>query len=255
MKIFKLLSCILVAALLSAIGGTVIGSVFNIGAVIPAGVLFAVSMLPAPNGVLAINIFTAPGGAGVPFSWQLPYLPQFLSFTNAVALTSLRIETAEDGVLHDFSTAAIPAMANFMKVGTVTASQLTFRLADGELKRNVQFSGVTSAAGAVPFFISSEKKGQLAYKSKQGTCLAGVPTEFTKFTALFIPTMATGTDRAVITYSNGHVQSYNMEDLRDLSSIYQQVEGVIINNTYANISSVMITCAALTPVYILSVDL
>lgn len=255
MKPYKLLLGFLVACLASVFGGQALGAVFNIPAAIPGALIFAGSYMPTPAGCLAVNIFTAPGGIGVPFSWQMQYCPEFLSFTNAVALTSLRVETAEDGVLHDWTTAAIPAMANFMKKGASTASQLLFRLADGEIKRNVQISGITSAAGAVPFFCSSTKKGKLFFKSKLGNCLAGQPTYFDRFTALFIPTMATVTDRAEVTYNNGHKQTYNMEDLRDLSSIYQEVEGVIINNSMAEIQSALITCAAATPVYIYSVAL
>ena len=46
-----------------------------------------------------------------------------------------------------------------------------------------------------------------------------------------------------------------MEDLRRLSSNYQQVEGVIINNVDGYIETAEIQCAAATPAYVLSVHI
>lgn len=208
------------------------------------------------NGVIeGLLIFTAPGGAATAFSFNMTYLPEFLSYNpGANPLTSLRVETQEDGVLHDWNAAAIAAMNNFMKVGTVTANDVNLRLTDGELRpKNVTISGVTSAAGAVPFFVASDSKGTAAFKSSNAAILALNPTMFEKFTALFIPAMATATDYAEIVYDDGHKQRWNMEDIRRQSSSWQQVEGIIINNINGSIKSATITCAALTPCYILSV--
>ena len=78
------------------------------------------------------------------------------------------------------------------------------------------------------------------------------PTTFDKFSALFIPTMASVTDSVQITYSSGLQQTYAMEDLLDLSANFQNVPGVIINNYTGYISKVIVTCAAATPVYVLN---
>lgn len=256
MKIFKLLLGIIIAGFLSFFGGTVIGSIFNISPFIPGTAFFIASMVPTPKGVACINIFTAPGGIATPFVWQMNYLPQFLSFINVVPLTSLRVETVEDGVLHDWTAAGLVAMANCLQVGAMTANILQFRLADGHLpNKNVTISGVTSAAGAVPFFVASDHFGKVAYSSKNALALAGVPLEIDKFTALFIPTMATVTDRAEVTFADGLQQTFNMEDLRNLSGIYQEVQSVQVNNINSYISKVKFTCAANTPIYILSVKM
>lgn len=203
----------------------------------------------------ALLIFTAPGGAATAFSFNMTYLPEFLTYNpGANPLTSLRVETQEDGVLHDWNAAAIAAMNNFMKVGTVTANDVNLRLSDGELRpKNVTISGVTSAAGAVPFYVASDNKGTVPFKSSNAAILALNPTRFEKFTALFIPAMASATDYAEIEYYDGHQQRWEMEDLRRRASDFQQVEGIIINNVNGYIKAVTVRCAALTPAYILSV--
>ena len=203
----------------------------------------------------SLLIFTAPGGAATPFSFNMTYLPEFLSYNpGANPLTSLRIETQEDGVLHDWTAAGIAAMNNFMKVGTVTANDVNLRIADGQIRpKNVTISGVTSAAGAVSFYAVSDNTGSVPLKSSNASILALNPTTFEKFTALFIPTMATLTDYAEIVYADGHTQRWEMEDLRRMSSVYQQVEGIIVNNVNGLIQKCTVRCAAATPAYILSV--
>lgn len=201
-------------------------------------------------------IFTAPGGVGTAFTFNMTYLPEFIRYVAATQLTSLRVETQEDGVLHDWTAAGLNAMNGFMKVGAQAANSFQFRLADGELRpKNVTISGVTAAAGAIPFYVCSDNKGTVPFKSSNAAILALNPTLFEKFTALFIPTMATGTDYAEITFDDGHTQRFEIEDLTSLASVYQQVEGIIINNVNGYIKKAVIRCAAATPAYILSVFL
>lgn len=216
--------------------------------------LFALSLVG--SGVTdALLIFTAPGGAATAFSFNMTYLPEFFTYNpGANPLTSLRVETQEDGVLHDWNAAAIAAMNNFMKVGTVTANDVNLRLSDGELRpKNVTISGVTSAAGAVNFYVASDNTGTVPFKSSNAAILALNPTRFEKFTALFVPAMATLTDYAEIEYFDGHKQRWEMEDIRRMSSVFQQVETIVINNVNGYIKSATVRTAALTPAYVLSV--
>jgi hypothetical protein len=208
-----------------------------------------------PGLTSGLLIFTAPGGAATAFSFNMTYLPEYLTYNpGANPLTSLRVETQEDGVLHDWNAAAIATMNGFMKVGTVTANDVNLRLSDGELRpKNVTISGVTSAAGAVPFYVASDNTGTVPFKSSNAAILALNPTRFEKFTALFIPAMATATDYAEIEYADGHKQRWEMEDIRRRSSDWQQVEVICINNVNGFIKAATIRCAALTPCYILSV--
>lgn len=223
---------------------------------------FTVSTVILNPGLLAVEgvnsamlLFTAAGGVATPFTFNLTYLPEILSFNDGGnPLTSLRVETQEDGVLHDWTTAGLAAMANFMKVGAITANDISLQLTDGELRpKNVTISGVTSAVGAVNFYGWSDNTGTAAFKSSNAQILALNPTLFEKFTAVFIPTMATLTDYAELTFDDGHNQRFEMEDFLRLSSNYQEVEGVIINNLAGNIKKAVVRCAAATPSYILSV--
>jgi hypothetical protein len=200
-------------------------------------------------------IFTAPGGVATPFSFNMTYLPEFLHYNPAAnPLTSLRVETQEDGVLHDWTAAGIAAMNGFMYVGTPTANDVILRLGDGELRpKNVTISGVTAAAGAINFYVHSDNKGLAAYKSSNAAILALNPTTFEKFTAIFVPAMATLTDYAEITYDDGHQQRWEMQDLRVQSTKYQQTPVICINNVDGRIKKAVIRCAAATPAYILSV--
>lgn len=200
-------------------------------------------------------IFTAPGGVATPFSFNMTYLPEFLHYNPAAnPLTSLRVETQEDGVLHDWTAAGIAAMNGFMFVGTPTANDVILRLSDGELRpKNVTISGVTAAAGAINFYVASDNKGLAAYKSSNAAILALNPTTFEKFTALFIPAMATLTDYAEIQYDDGHAQRWEMQDIRIQSTKFQQVPTIVINNVDGRIKKAVVRCAAATPAYILSV--
>lgn len=202
-----------------------------------------------------MQVFTAPGGIAVPFAFNMTYLPEFLSWNDGGnPLTSLRVETQEDGVLHDWTAAGIAAMNGFMKVGAQAANEVLVRLADGELRnKNVTISGVTSAVGAINFMACSDNAGINAFKSTNAQILALNPTEFTKFTALFVPAAVTATDRFEVEFSDGHKQNFDVLDLQRLSSLYQQVQGTIVNNVNGYIKKVTVTCAAAHPAYILSV--
>lgn len=201
-----------------------------------------------------MQIGTAAGGVGTPFSFNLTYLPQVLHYNaGANQLTSLRIETQEDGVLHDWTTASLNAMNSFMAVGARTANETWLRLADGELRpKNVTISGVTSAAGAVNFFAVSANKGLAPYKSSSLALLALNPTSIDKFTACFIPNMAAG-DYVEITYDDGHSQRWDSTDLREASAQYQEVTGIIINNVDGRISRCFVRVAAAQTAFLLSV--
>jgi hypothetical protein len=205
-------------------------------------------------------VFTAPGGIGAAFAFNLNFLPQFLTFNNVVPLTSLRISTQEDGVLHDLNAAGIAAFTGFMSLGALPANNVVIRIATGHIpNKNVTIQGVTSAAGAIAFFINSDNRAPNAVplKSKIVQVLATTNTEFQKFTALFIPALAAVTDRVTVDYSApmpgtvGHTQIFENQELQALSSYFQQVAGIIINNVNSYIHRVTVYTAAATPVYVL----
>lgn len=210
-----------------------------------------------PEYVFGLLIFTAPGGVGTPFSFNMTYLPEFLQWNDgANPLTSLRIETQQDGVIHDLNAAGIAAVNGYLKVGALPANTNELVIADGQLdNKNVTISGVTSAAGAVPFFVASDNKGIVPLKTSNANVLPLQPTTFTKFTALFLPFLVTATDRVEITYSDGHVQNWDAVELALQSTSYQEVPGIIVNNIAANIAKATVTSVLGGNAIVLSVNI
>jgi len=199
-----------------------------------------------------MKAYTAAGGAATPFSFQLTFCPEFLVWSNTVALTSIKVEDQGYGTVLDLDSTGIPAVGNLMFIGTV-ASNLMLVLADGVLlNRNITISGVTSAAGAIDFYVSGDKKGTAFMKTTKAAILANNPTVFSKFTALFVPSMAAG-DRAIVDYVSGHSQIYEVAELKQLSGHFQNVTGAIINNVQSYIKQVTMLCASQNTAYILSV--
>lgn len=198
--------------------------------------------------------FTAPGGIAAPFAWNLPFLPQFITFGNVVPLTSLRVETQEDGVLHDWNAASIAAMNGYMNVGANAANVVTLRLANGHIaNKNVTISGVTSAAGAIGFFVCSDQIGNIMFKTTNAQIIALNPTTFENFTAIWAPAFAANTDTCEVLYSSGHRQTYNLNDLTAVTPLFQQLPSVMLNNINAYIHRAIFTCVAATPAYVFSV--
>ena len=240
--------------------GVTASAVFDISPILPALGSFTISaILPESVGITALRVFTAPGGIGTPFAFNMTYIPQFLTYSHgANPLTSLRIESQEDGIIQDYTAAAIAAINGYMVAGAQPANQVVIPVATGEIRgRNVTVSGVTSAAGAIAFFASSDNKGMngraaVPFKVNNAAILALNPTRFEDFTAVFAPTMAAG-DTAEVVYRDGHKQTFEAAELLALSAKFQEVPAIVVNNINAYIKSVEFQCAAATPAYMLSV--
>jgi hypothetical protein len=201
-------------------------------------------------------IYTAPGGIATPFTQNLPFLPENLYWDDAAApLTNLRISTKKDGVIHDWTAAAIAAMNGYMLQGPIVANDNHMKICSGHLEGPITLSGVTSAAGAINFYSRSDNKGggmaPVPFKSEIYTTVALTPVIFQNFVALFIPTMATLTDYADVEFEDGHKERMELEDLFAMSLEYQTRQLCIINNITSYIHRVSLRTAAATPVYIL----
>ncbi|MEA2065624.1 MAG: hypothetical protein U9O65_00755, partial [Thermotogota bacterium] len=119
----------------------------------------------------------------------MTYLPEFISWNDGGnPINNLRIETKEDGVLHDWSADCIAAMNGWRHTGALAANDVFMRIANGKiLERTVTISGQTSAVGAINFFVFSRNMGDIPYQTKTAQVLALQPTEFKDFAALFVP--------------------------------------------------------------------
>lgn len=206
---------------------------------------------------MAILLGTAAGGAGTAFSFNTTYVPEKLIWNDGGnPLTSLRIETQEDGVIHDWSAAAIAAMNGVLNVGQLAANQKSMIVADGHIKnRNVQISGVTSAVGAVRFFGSSDNQGVNLFATKLANIIANNETEFRNFSMLFLPNLVTLNDRVQIFFKDGHSQIFDPIELDVWSSMYQETQVRCVNNLPGYIDKVVVTSAAGGLAYLLAVKI
>jgi hypothetical protein len=248
MKKFIALLSVFVVSIFIGIG---FSAVTGISPLIIGGASFVCSFVPLPFGSMYMLLFTSPAVIGT-YQFNLTFIPEFLTWNDAGApITLLRVETQEDGVLTDLNAAGLAAVNGYMKLGAQAANQLHVRLADGHIEgKNVTITVTIAAAAAIAFFGCSDNIGLSAYQYKNAAILALNPTTFEKFTAIFIPTMAAATDRAEVEFIDGHKQTFAVADLIALSSMYNQVQAIIVNNVLSYIKKVTFVCAAATPAYI-----
>lgn len=201
---------------------------------------------------LALFIGAAPGGIGTPFTFNLPYLPEYIYYNDAGnPLTNLRVETQEDGVLHDWDAGAIAAMNGFINVGALAANDVKMVIASGHMNRTTTISGVTSAVGAINIFVGSDNKGVIPMQTARINIIANQDTQFTKFSALFLPNVVTITDRIQIFYEDGHAQIYDAAELQALSVMFQDAPSIVINNLASYIKDVRVLSALGGAAYLL----
>lgn len=198
-------------------------------------------------------LYTSPAVAAT-YQFNLTFIPELLTWNDAGnPITLLRVETQEDGVLVDLNALAIAAINGYMKPGAQAANQVQIRLSDGHIEgKNVTITVTIAAAAAIAFFGCSDNIGMVPYQYKNAAILALNPTTFEKFTALWVPTMAAATDRAEVEFLDGHKQTFAVADLLAISSMFQDVQAVMLNNVLSYIKKVTFVCAAATPAYILS---
>ncbi|MGD0340265.1 MAG: hypothetical protein ABSA76_00955 [Bacteroidales bacterium] len=259
-KLLTLLSVLVVSIFV----GFAFGTALDIKPIIPGAISFLCSFVPLPGmpaGILPFLVFTTPAAAGT-YTFPLNYIPQFIIYDAAAApLTSLRVDEKDWGNILDLPLAGIADVRMFMRYGLVASTVTRFRLANGNIKgRNVTVTIVQPGAVAVPFFCCSDCSGTNAFKYTTLALLAGQPTSFTNFTALFLSNFA-GTDTALINFvtkkdPQGFSQMFRREELLELTSLYQNNQlatGFIINNIGQNIHEAIVTQAAAGAAYMMKV--
>lgn len=201
-------------------------------------------------------LYTSPAVAAT-YQFNLTFLPEFFGWNDAgQPVTLFRVETQEDGVLHDYNAAGVAAANGFMMPGAQAANQVCLRVADGHIeKKNTTVTVTIAAAAAIAFFGSSDNVGAIPYYWKNAAVLALNPTEFMDFTALFIPALVAATSRVEVEFADGHRQTFAVLDLLYLSSFYQEVPGVIVNNIQSYIHKATVVSVAAVAAYTLSVKM
>lgn len=259
----------LITLLATLIGSIFIGFAFgealNVNPVIPGALSFVLSYTGIPNlipkGVLPILVYTSPAAAAT-YSFQLNYIPEFLIYDAAAApLTSLRVDEANMGNILDLPLAGIADVRHFMRFGLVASTVTRFRLATGHMtNKNVTVTLVQPGAVAIPFYTSSDNAGTkenppAAFKYTTLGLLAGQPTIFTQFTALFLSNLAAA-DYVLVKFSSGYSQQFSRAELLELTSLYQNNQlatGFILNNINAYIDSATVVQATAGAAYLMKV--
>lgn len=206
---------------------------------------------------IAVLIGTAAGGIGVPFNFNLTWLPEYIHWNDAGnPINNMVIETTEDGVLHDWLAAAIAAMNGYGNVGALAANNVKMLVADGELKnKTVTIRGTTSAVGAINFFAGYDNQGVVPFKTANLNVLANNPTVVTNFFALFLPNLVTVTDRVEVTYDDGSQVTFDAAELAARSVEFQDAPAIILNNIDRRIIKAQIVSALGGAAYVFSAAL
>ena len=201
-------------------------------------------------------IWTSPAAIGAA-QFNLNYVPQFLIWDAAAnPLTNLRVEEASQGVILDLPAAAILQIRDYMRFGLVASTVTKIRLANGEVKnKNITITATIAAAAAVPVQACSDCPGTHLFKYTTAALLAGQPTHFKDFTALFLPGLAPG-DTVQIYFRNGHVQLFNEVELLEFTALWQNNQlatGFQVNNINSYMKEAIVTQAILGAAYVQSV--
>jgi len=202
-------------------------------------------------------IWTSPAAIGAA-QFNLNYIPQFLIWNaGAAPLTNLRVEEAKEGVLVDLPAAGMLQVRDFMRHGLVASTVTKLRIANGHIKeKNVTITATIAAAAAVPFQACSDCPGTHAFKYSVAALLAGQPTPFDDFTALFLPGLAPG-DTVLIEFRNGHSQLFNEVELLELTALWQNNQlatGFQLNNINSYMKKATVTQAIAGAAYKYSVN-
>lgn len=157
-----------------------------------SGVVLAVALGP--------SIAAASSG-----SFNLTYVPQFLTFDIDAAPTSLRINVQGDGVIFDMDNSGITALNNIRLIGNI-ADRYVFQIAEGLIpNKNVTVSVTNASVGtALTLRGMSRQLGTFYIQYLTQVCQAASGINFDNFAYLGFPSAAS-TDQWNITWGKRNV--------------------------------------------------
>lgn len=191
-----------------------------------------------------MKIGTLTTGAAVQTIMKLNYLPQYLYYIAATALTGLVVTVSGDGVILNLDAVGLAAISGIRRYGAVTNSYL-IPLADGFVPNKVVEMVFTNSAAQTPdIFGFSMVKGDSYCYSFMETVLASSGKIFQNFAHLAVLSMA-ATDLLTVTYEDGHVQDFNSVELLGVYTLYSnEVDSYCIDNLDFAIVTVKLVPAA-----------
>ena len=188
-----------------------------------------------------MNIGTLTTGAAVSTTFITTYVPQYLMFTCATQLQSLKVTVFGDGIICDLDTVGLNMLGEQRVIGPKTTTYL-IPLADGLIpNKNVEIIAVNSAAQTPSLFAVTMAYGKRYIQSLRQQVLAGSGSVFANFSYLSLGNSAAG-DLCIITYRDGLVQKVDtLNELPVIAGLYQnQVNSnnYIVDNWQGNVRSV-----------------
>jgi hypothetical protein len=190
-----------------------------------------------------MQIGTIAAGVGTSTTINLTWLPQFIFWTNATVLQSLKVTVYGDGVIADQDSNGINSLSNIRALGRFTDGY-TFPLADGLIPaKNVEIVATNGVAAAISLYAISMQKGSYYMQSLRQTVLANSGATLTKFA--FLGMIGAGaTDVINIDYVDGLSQKVDPAELAPTMAQFNNVVTKSIDNMDGRIKAVYYTPAA-----------
>jgi hypothetical protein len=200
-----------------------------------------------------MQIGTLTTGAAVSTTLLLTYVPQYITFTAATQLTSLKVTVLGDGVICDLDTVGLNMLGQQRLLGQKTNTYV-IPIADGMIpNKNVEIIMVNSAAQTPPVFAINMQYGKRYIQSIRQTVLAASGTTFGNFAFLSLGNTAVN-DLITVTYRDGLVQKVDpLTELQVIAGLYENIvnnNNYIIDNWQGNVRTVQFTPVATQVVHL-----
>jgi len=182
-----------------------------------------------------MKIGTLTTGEGIQTSFKLNYLPQYVYYIAATALTGLKVTVAGDGVIADLNGYGLAAVSGIGRFGAVANSYL-IPLADGFVPNKVvEMVFINSADQTPDIYGFSLQKASGYITSLNQIALASSGAIFEQFLHIGILSMAAA-DSLTIQFVDGHVQDFADVELKGWYTLYSnEVDSFTIDNTRQSI--------------------
>lgn len=150
--------------------------------------------------------------ASVAGTFNITYIPQFISFTIASAPTSFQINVQGDGVIFNLDANGVTGMSNIRAVGVIGNTYM-FQLADGLINgKNGTVTITNSAAATLNVNCWSKDVGSMymVYATQNALTQSGI--QLNKFAYAAFPSAAAA-DSFTLEYNSGITQVATRDDL------------------------------------------
>lgn len=196
-----------------------------------------------------MKVGTLTTGAAVVTTIDLQFCPEKLAYVAATQLTALKVEVLGEGVIVDLDATGLTAQGRHRLVGFPTNGYV-IDVADGIITgKNTRLTFTNSAAQTPDVFALGDNNGGIYVRTNKATVLLNNNTMFSKFAALFLPSLAAG-DKVTVTYEDGLTQIWDRDDIMAYSGYYQQTAAYVIDNLDGRIKTAQVLVAATQTVYV-----